>query len=61
MGHVGHSGSFELRNIDALFFTIGWAQYGYLQNRIETHYIRLVFLHLIGSAGRVMYFGASGA
>jgi hypothetical protein len=58
-GHVVHSRAFRERNIDALFFKIRWAWYGFHKKRIGTHYAELVFLHLVGSADHVVCSGAS--
>jgi hypothetical protein len=54
-----HSAAFRARNIDTLFFILGWDQYGFDKKRVETHYTDLVFLHPVGSTGLVVYSGAS--
>jgi hypothetical protein len=48
------------RNIDALFFMLGWDWYGFHKNRTVTRYIELVFFHTFGSTGHILDFGASG-
>jgi hypothetical protein len=35
-------------------------RYEFDKKRIGTHYVQLVFLHLMGSAGHVVHFGVSG-
>jgi hypothetical protein len=40
-GPVVHSGVSVPRNISALFFMLGWALFGYIKKRIETHYAKL--------------------
>jgi hypothetical protein len=49
-GHVVDSGA---QNIDALFFMLGWDQYGFDKNHDRTPYVKLVFSHLVGAAGHV--------
>jgi hypothetical protein len=44
-GHIVHSCESEVRNIDALFFMLGWDWYGFLEKRIGTRYTEHVFLH----------------
>jgi hypothetical protein len=38
-----------------------WARIGFHKKGAETHYVELVFLHPMGFAGRVVYFGVFGA
>jgi hypothetical protein len=40
---------------------LGWDSYGFDKRRTGTRYVELVFLHLVGYAGHVVHFGASGA
>jgi hypothetical protein len=58
-GHVVHSGAFDERNINALFFKLRWAQSGFHKKHIGTHYVRLLFLYLVGYANHVVHSGAS--
>jgi hypothetical protein len=39
---------------------LGWDQYGYDKKHAGTHYAKIVFLHPVGSMGRVEHSGASG-
>jgi hypothetical protein len=55
--HFGASGA---RNIDALFFMLGWDQYGFNKKRVGTCYAKLGFMHTLGSVGHVVHSGASG-
>jgi hypothetical protein len=50
---------FRARNLAALFFMLGWDRYGYDKKRDETFDAKILFLHLVGSAGHVVHFGAS--
>jgi hypothetical protein len=38
-----------------------WYRCGFYKKRVRTRYVELVFLHPVGSAGHVVYSGASGA
>jgi hypothetical protein len=42
-GHVVHFGASMPRNFDSLLFKLGWAQYGFLRNRVVTYYANLCF------------------
>jgi hypothetical protein len=59
-GHVGHSGASRARNMIALFFMLGWDQYGFDKKCARTRYADLAFLHLVGSAAHIVHSGASG-
>jgi hypothetical protein len=60
-GHVVHSSASGVRNIDALFFILGWARCSLHKMRARTRYAKLVFLNLVGSMGHVAHFGMFGA
>jgi hypothetical protein len=47
------------QNDDALFFMLGSTRCGFHRKRSETRYTKLVFLHPVGSVGRVVHSGAS--
>jgi hypothetical protein len=59
MGHFVHSGASRARNIDALFFMLGWTRCDLNKKHTGTHYVKLVFLHPVGSAGHVVHSSAS--
>jgi hypothetical protein len=60
-GHVVHCVASGARNIDALFFMLGWYWYGVHKKHVGTPYAELVFLHPVVSAGHVVHCGAFGA
>jgi hypothetical protein len=45
VGHVVHFGAFEARNVDALFFMLGWDRCGCHKMRTGTRYAKHMFLH----------------
>jgi hypothetical protein len=49
VGNVVHSVSTGVRNVDALFFMLGWDWYGFHKMYIGTCYVELVFLHPVVS------------
>jgi hypothetical protein len=59
-GHVGHCVASGVRNLDALFFMLGWFRYGFHKKHVGTPYAELAFLHPIGYAGHVVHCGTSG-
>jgi hypothetical protein len=58
-GHLVHSSPSGPRNIDALYFILGWDWDGFDKMRAGTRYAELVFLNPVGSAGHVMHSVAS--
>jgi hypothetical protein len=60
-GHVVHCVTSGARNVDAVFFMLGWYRYEYHKKRVGTSYVKLVFLHPVVSAGHVVHCGAFGA
>jgi hypothetical protein len=61
VGHVMHFGASRVRNIDALFFILGWAQCAFHKSCIRTRYVDIVFLHQVRMAGHVVHSDVSGA
>jgi hypothetical protein len=51
-----HSGASGARNVNMLFFMLGWDQCGFDKKCIGTRYAELLFLHPAGSAGHVVHF-----
>jgi hypothetical protein len=60
VGHVVHFGASGPRNIDAIFFMLGWDRYRFCKNHARTRYAELVFLHPVGCASHVEHCGATG-
>jgi hypothetical protein len=60
VGHVVHSIASGPQNIDAVFFMLRWAWYGFHKMCVWTCYVELVFLHTVGYAGHVVHLDASG-
>jgi hypothetical protein len=58
--HIVHSVASWKRNVEALFFMLGWDRYGLDRKHSGTSYAKLVFLDPVGSVGHVVHFSASG-
>jgi hypothetical protein len=56
-----HSREYGPASINTLFFMLGWDRYGFHKKQVGTRYNKLVFFHLMQSAGHVVHSGASGA
>jgi hypothetical protein len=62
VGQVVHSGASGVRNVTALFVTLGWdCTYRFYKKRTGTRYAELEFLHPVGFAGHVVHSSASGS
>jgi hypothetical protein len=59
-GHIMYSGASGARNVDTLFFMLGWNRYRFDKKRLRTLYAKLLFSHPVGSMGNVVHSGASG-
>jgi hypothetical protein len=59
-GHTVHFGASGVRNIDKLFFMLGWALCGFQKGHARTRYAELIFSHPVGYAGHLVHSGASG-
>jgi hypothetical protein len=57
-GRIVLSGACGVRNVDTLFFMLGWAQCSFHKWRTRTRYDKLVFLHPVGYAAHVLRSGA---
>jgi hypothetical protein len=49
------------RNVEALYFMLGWTRCGFYKKRAGTHYAELAFLHPVGSTSHMVHFSASRA
>jgi hypothetical protein len=54
VGHALHSSVSRVRNVNTLFFMLGWDRYKIHKKHIGTWYAELVFLHLVGSVSHVV-------
>jgi hypothetical protein len=59
--HVVNSRLSGARNVDILFFMLGWVWCGFHKKVTGTRYNELMFLHAVGSVGHVVHSGVSRA
>jgi hypothetical protein len=50
-----------VQNVIALFFMLGWDWYGFDKKCARTCYVKLAFLHPMGSTGHIVHSGESMA
>jgi hypothetical protein len=55
VGHILHSVSSGMQNVNALFFMLGCDWYGFCKKCAGARYAKLGFLHPVGSAGHVVH------
>jgi hypothetical protein len=60
VGRVLHSSVYVLRNVETLFFMLGWVRCGFHKKRAGTCYTELVCFHPVGFMGHVVDSGAYG-
>jgi hypothetical protein len=58
-GHVVHSSASGSKNVDALFFILGWGRYRFNKKCARTRYTKHVFQNPVGSTDQVEHSGAS--